>query len=205
MIPVTMINGTVVRRALAAAVVFAGLSGAAQANVTYTFSNQAYGGESVARGATLDFTLVVTDAALARGSFTLNQQTGPIAISGDVADFISFSYQVGPADGGFFTPTSGSEPGRFQASLSLGSGFATGSLTALASTSHFALSSSNGDMLIGESDSDANKCNGPQGGSRCSVTGQAVRTAIPEPASLVLLGLGVLGGAEVRRRRLAAA
>ncbi len=187
------------RAALLAATMVCGLATGARAAV-FDLTSQTYNAEAMSRNAALSFELVISNAAVARGTFNLQSNLGD-SLTGDVGDFVSAF--VGPSSGSSQTFTANFPAfATADVSLTFAGGLASGRITFTGQSDGLQLVGTSG-TFSGTFGSDRNGCsfNTPNG---CSVTGQlsaaATASPVPEPVSMSLLGVGVLAGLLVRRR-----
>ncbi len=187
------------------ALITVALMGCEQASAaTYVLVDQQYGGNSAERDATLALSLTVSDQAVQRGIFSLNENVSSPSTNfstGDISDFGGLSWTVGPADSGFLSPLSGAYTD-FVASLTFVNGVPSGTLHLNGETSEFALSGVAG-FFSGTIASDFNNCNDPQGMSLCTVAGRLdTISSVPEPNVMTILAVGLLAACSARRRAL---
>ena len=177
-----------------------GLATGAEAAVRYTLVNPVYNQVAQDAQASLNFSLTVSDAAVARGSFNLVGLSGflPTGVqplyTGDLTDFVSF------------TASETATPDRLTGNLNISVSFSAGAVTA----SSFTYNGVNEMSQLGGSSSGfggtfgSDNFSGQCGGDRCAFTGQLAATTVPnpvpEPISAGLLGAGLLGLAATRRR-----
>jgi hypothetical protein len=190
------------RAALLAAAMACGLATGAQAAV-FNLTGQTYNAEAQSRGAIVSFRLVISDAAVARGSFNLQERalSQILSVTGDVADFVSASTGPFASGGQTVTPTS-AQFVNLNLSLGFGGGTAGGTINFLGQSDGLQLTGSGG-MFSGTFGSDFNNCQ-DSGPNACMVTGRLTASAspspVPEPVSMSLLGISLLGALLLRRR-----
>lgn len=190
------------RAAVLAIAATCGLASAAwAAPVTYSLINPVYNDVATSVGASLNFSLTISDTAVAAGSFSLAGTSGFLpsgnspSYSGDLADFVSF------------TANEQATPTHLTGKLSISVTFAADGTVAASSFAYNGLGemsamSGTGVIFGGTfgSDNFGFRC----GSDACAVTGQLAASAaispVPEPASLALFGMGVSGLAAIRRR-----
>lgn len=181
------------RAALMAAAAIACGMGTAKAAV-FDLTNQVYNSVALSLNATTKLELIISDAAVARGSFNLQEiASNQIqTLAGDVADFVSLSI------GQTVTPTSASFA-NVAVSLTFAGSVPTGSVTFLGDAGDLRLSGTAG-VFSGTFGSDRNGCPA-MGFNACGVTGtlSASPSSVPEPATLAMLGTGLLGLLHNRR------
>ena len=175
------------RAALLALTALFGLATTAHASVVFTLINPTYNQVAQSAGASFNLSLIVSDAAVARGTFTLsgpaqgnNGAATPAIFTGDVADFVSFiaNEAVTPSYlyGGVYINAS------FTPSGLLSSLYET--FYGVGEMSSFSGSSTTASGTFG-SDNFNFRC----GSDSCAVVaGQVAR--VPEPTSLALLLVG---------------
>lgn len=188
------------RAALLAATIMCGMATGAEASVTYALTNRVYNQVAQDAGAFLNFSLTVSDAAVARGSFNLsgrgsgNSGFAP-SYTGDLADFVSFTANETA------TPTFLFGNLAFNATFGTGGAITASSFTfnGVNEMSQLGGSSNAFGGTFG-SDNFGFRC----GSNACAVNGQLAATAVPnpvpEPVSAAVLGVGLLGLAAWRRR-----
>ncbi len=182
------------------------LSAEAQASVTYELVNPVYNQGAVSAGATgflAGLDLTVSEAAVARGSFSVSESgnvpsAGFLNDAGDLADFVSFNL----AGRGFVSPSK--VDGVFTARLAFAAdgSVSSGSIDYGGQNDEVHFTGS-GSSFGGSFGSDQF---GACGNGSCGLMGQlTTASAIPEPASIAILGLGALGLAMLRPRQQALA
>lgn len=190
------------RAAVLAAVMACGLATGAEAAV-FDLTGQSYNAEAQFRNAIVSFELVISDAAVARGSFNLVETATSTVqtVSGDVADFVSASTGPFRTGGQVVTPTLAHFT-NLTIDLGFSGGIPSGSLTFNGESDYLQLTGSDG-TFSGKFGSDFNGCES-LGPVVCTVTGQLAASAspVPEPVSMALLGGGLLGLASVRRLKI---
>ena len=187
------------RAAVLAAVMACGLAtGARAAPVTYSLVNPVYNGLAIGAGASLNFSLTISDAAVAVGSFSLTGQGDATGISptfsGDVADFIQFAANEQA------TPT------HLTGKLSISATFGAGGAIAASSFVYGGLnemSSLSGSNASFGGTFGSDNYHGLCGSDACAVTGQLMASAttspVPEPISMTLFGSGLAALGLLRR------
>ena len=175
------------RATLLALTALFGLATAAQASVVFTLVNPIYNQVAQGAGASLNLSLIVSDAAVARGTFTLNGPAQgnngaatPATFTGDVADFVSFTANETVTPTFLF--------GRVSIRATFTSAGLLGNLTetffGVGEMSSFSGTSTTASGTFG-SDNFGFRC----GADACAVlAGQVAR--VPEPTSLALLLIG---------------
>ena len=196
------------RIAILAAAMACGLATGAQAAVRYSLVNPTYNQAAQDAGERFDFSLTVSDAAVARGTFSLSGQgfspnIRPI-YTGDLADFVSATFAL-------LTENETVTPAFLTGSITLSLAFGAGSAVTASSVAY---SSPNEMERLGgtsasfggtfATDNSNIRCGSADG---CAATGQLAATTVPnpvpEPVSMSLIGIGLLCLVAARRARAA--